>query len=91
MENHGKLAGIPYDFRRPTLSRLKERIWNPADPRISTPRVYGIGWEINLPTLREKNEAAFYLAALAYLCILLQAARSLLRGIRRVKRLLIRH
>lgn len=84
MENHGKLAGIPYDFRRPTLSRLKERVWNPGDPRVFTPRTFGIGWAINLPALRKKSEIGFYLAILFYLAVLVNMALSVLRGLRRL-------
>ena len=43
----GRLLGVPYDFRFPTLSRLKERLWNPDDPRLITPRAFGIGWSVN--------------------------------------------
>jgi len=35
---HGKVAGIfPYDFRIPTIERLKESCWNPYDSRVLTP------------------------------------------------------
>jgi hypothetical protein len=39
--------GIPYDWSRPTLKRLRERYWNPGDRRIFTPRAFGWGWAIN--------------------------------------------
>jgi hypothetical protein len=49
---HGKVAGfIPYDFRVPTLERLKEAYWNPYEKRILTPEVFGIGWAINFYSL----------------------------------------
>jgi hypothetical protein len=51
---HGKLGFIPYDFRLPTVERLKESYWNPDDSRIFTPEVLGIGWAINLYALLEK-------------------------------------
>ena len=51
---HGKIAGIiPYDFRLPTIERLKEAYWNPYERRVFTPDVFGIGWAINLYTLLE--------------------------------------
>jgi hypothetical protein len=51
---HGKVAGIvPYDFRIPTMERLKESCWNPYESRIFTPRPFGIGWAINLYALLE--------------------------------------
>lgn len=50
----GNFMGLPYDFRTPNLERAKERLWNPADSRIITPHVYGIGWSINLHSLAKK-------------------------------------
>lgn len=54
---HGRIAGVPYDFRMPTPQRFKNAYWNPDDPRIFTDRVVGIGWAINfaqlLPRLQE--------------------------------------
>ena len=71
MEKYGRILGIPYDFRKPTLARFKERMWNPDDPRVFTPRVFGEGWTINLATLKKKNRAAFYIVvawmAIAYI------------------------
>lgn len=53
-EWHGKVAGfIPYDFRMPTIERLKAAYWNAYDRRILTPRVFGVGWAINFYTLLE--------------------------------------
>ena len=49
---HGRILGVvPYDFRRPTLQRIKSRWWNPSDPRIFTPRALGVGWDVNLGRL----------------------------------------
>ena len=46
---HGEVFGVvPYDFRRPTIGRIKERLWNPDDPRLFTPHVFGVGWTLNL-------------------------------------------
>jgi hypothetical protein len=46
---HGEVAGfVPYDFRRPTMDRVRERIWAPADPHLLTPQVFGVGWTVNL-------------------------------------------
>jgi len=51
---HGKIAGfIPYDFRMPTLERLKETYWNSYEKRIFTPEVFGVGWAINFHALLE--------------------------------------
>lgn len=45
---HGDIAGIPYDFRFPTVERLRSTFWNPNDPRLFVPRAFGVGWDINL-------------------------------------------
>jgi hypothetical protein len=45
---HGSIIGVPYDFRPPTVERVKERVWNPEDKRIFTPHVFGVGWTLNL-------------------------------------------
>ena len=46
---YGRVAGfIPYDFRPPTLDRLRRAWWNPEDPRIFTERAFGVGWAVNL-------------------------------------------
>jgi hypothetical protein len=44
----GTYLGIPYDWRRPTVARLKSRWWNPAEPRLFTPKTFGWGYDINL-------------------------------------------
>lgn len=49
---HGEVAGfIPYDFRPPTLDRIKRTFWAPDDPRILTPRALGVGWGVNVARL----------------------------------------
>jgi len=54
-EWHGKVANfIPYEFRPPTVERLRERLWNPEDPRIFTEHIFGVGWAINFYTLLQK-------------------------------------
>jgi hypothetical protein len=45
----GTLGGVvPYDFRPPTAERARRRWWNPDDPRLFVPQVFGVGWTINL-------------------------------------------
>ena len=51
---HGKIGIIPYDFRMPTIERLKESYWNPDNSRIFTSEALGIGWAINFYALLEK-------------------------------------
>jgi hypothetical protein len=54
---HGRIFGVPYDFRMPTWQRIRDAYWNPGDDRLFTDRVVGLGWAINfaklLPTMRE--------------------------------------
>lgn len=58
-EWHGKVANfVPYEFRPPTLARLRERLWNPEDPRIFTEHIFGVGWAINFHTLLQKLQRA---------------------------------
>ena len=51
---HGKVGFIPYDFRLPTLARLRECYWNTEETRIFTDKAVGIGWGINIHALLEK-------------------------------------
>lgn len=51
---HGKLGFIPYDFRVPTINRVKETFWNAEDERIFTKMLWGVGWGINFYALLEK-------------------------------------
>lgn len=45
---HGRVAGVPYDFRRPTLARLRATFWNPDNPSLLAPHAFGVGWSVNL-------------------------------------------
>jgi len=51
---HGKVGFVPYDFRLPTMERLRAAYWNPEGSRIFTPEVFGVGWAINFFALLEK-------------------------------------
>jgi hypothetical protein len=79
MRNHGTILGIPYDFRIPTLSKVRGRVWNPDDPRVLTPHVFGVGWTINLPSLRKRSEPAYYAAVAFYVLIVLSMIRSIFK------------
>ena len=46
--SHGTYYMVPFDFRFPTVGRIKERLWNPSDPRIFTPNIFGVGWSVNI-------------------------------------------
>ena len=46
---NGKVIGfVPYDLRMPTIARVKERMWNPESTHLINPRVFGVGWTLNL-------------------------------------------
>ena len=47
----GTILGVPYDWRRPTVARVRSRMWNPAEPRLFTPKSFGIGWDVNFARL----------------------------------------
>lgn len=51
---HGRIIGVPYDFRPPSISRVRQRLWNPDDERILVPHVWGAGWTVNLYQLRRR-------------------------------------
>ena len=53
----GRVVGVPYDFRAPTVARLRERCWAPEDPHVVTPRVFGVGWTLNLGRLLRGDAA----------------------------------
>ena len=51
-KSHGKFLGVPFEFRVPTVNRVRKRWWNPEDPRIFTPHVFGVGWSLNVYQVR---------------------------------------
>src|ERR1700694_3574864 len=56
----GKVGGVvPYDFRPRTWDLLMEAYWTPADPRLFTDRVFGVGWAINLFRAKEYMRATY--------------------------------
>jgi hypothetical protein len=51
---NGALGGfVPYDFRKPTLEKVKSTFWNP-DGSIIANRVFGVGWTINFGAIVAK-------------------------------------
>jgi hypothetical protein len=49
---YGRVARfIPYDFRAPTLERVRNAYWNPYDHRLFTHPLFGIGWAVNFYAL----------------------------------------
>ena len=51
---HGSVLGVPYDFRLPSVERIRAAYWNPEDERLFTPLAFGVGWGINIPRLLQK-------------------------------------
>ena len=48
---HGKVADIvPYDFRMPTVGRVRSTYWNPEGSMVSG-KVLGVGWAPNFGAL----------------------------------------
>ena len=43
----GKVFGLPYDFRFPTVERLQAAFWNKDTAQVLVPQPFGIGWTIN--------------------------------------------
>ena len=56
---HGRIAGVPYDFRFPTVKRFRDAYWNPNDERIFTDKVVGIGWAVNFSQLVARFREAY--------------------------------
>ncbi|MDA1348259.1 MAG: DUF5808 domain-containing protein [Chloroflexi bacterium] len=57
-KSHGRFLGVPFEFRFPTLKRVRKRWWNREDPRMFTPHVFGVGWSLNLYQVRERLSPA---------------------------------
>jgi len=48
---HGKVADVvPYDFRLPTVERVRSTYWNPEGPVVSA-KAFGVGWAPNFGVL----------------------------------------
>jgi hypothetical protein len=57
---HGRVIGlVPYDFRPPTLERIRDAYWNPASDRLFSDRVFGVGWAVNLHRAKALLAAGF--------------------------------
>ena len=53
---YGKIAGIPYDFRLPTVERIRAAFWNKDTSQIFLSQAFGIGWSINMyPIIHPKE------------------------------------
>ncbi len=50
----GRLLGVPYDFRPITAERTASRWWNPMNPHVFVPRLFGVGWTVNFAAIAVK-------------------------------------
>lgn len=49
----GKVAGfVPYDFRKPTVDRVRDTYWNPDGPIVSG-KAWGVGWAPNFGAVKK--------------------------------------
>ena len=44
----GRVLGMPYELRLPTTARVRSRWWDTSSSKILVPKVFGVGWTINL-------------------------------------------
>ena len=49
-----RFAGVPIDLSPPTAERVAHTWWNPRDERIFVPRVFGLGWALNMGAVAVK-------------------------------------
>jgi hypothetical protein len=49
---------VPYDFRFPTVDRVRRSFWDPDDERVLLPRAFGIGWSVNAAAVLKRLSAA---------------------------------
>ena len=56
---HGEVpVEVPYDLRLPTPARLRRRLWDPSEPRLFVPTVFGLGWTVNVARLLRRHGTA---------------------------------
>lgn len=56
---HGTVFGIiPYDLRLPNLLRARSTFWDPHNPNVLVPTLFGVGWSVNLAALVDAIRAA---------------------------------
>jgi hypothetical protein len=49
-----RFGGVPIDLSPPTAERVAHTWWNPRDERIFVPRVFGLGWALNVGAVAVK-------------------------------------
>jgi hypothetical protein len=48
---HGRIYGVPYDFRVPTIERMRNTFWNEDSSELLVPQAFGVGWTLNFHAL----------------------------------------
>jgi hypothetical protein len=43
----GRFMGLPYDWRPPTMDRVRKEWWDPSNRKVFVPKAYGWGYGIN--------------------------------------------
>jgi hypothetical protein len=43
-----RVFGVPIETRGPVSAEVRSRVWDPANPRLFVPRLFGVGWSLNL-------------------------------------------
>lgn len=51
----GRVARVPYDFRAPSLTRLRSGIWQPDQSAVVVPKSFGLGWTLNLGSVAART------------------------------------
>ncbi len=58
-EWQGSLLGfIPYDFRIPSMEKLRDAYWAPERDGLFSDAVFGVGWSVNIPVAARRIAAA---------------------------------
>ncbi len=50
-EPHLRVLGLPLETRGLVSAKVRSRTWNPESPRLVVPRLFGVGWTLNLGAL----------------------------------------
>lgn len=43
-----RVLGVPVETRGPVSAEVRSRVWDPTSPRLFVPRLFGLGWSVNL-------------------------------------------
>jgi hypothetical protein len=51
----GRIARVPYDFRAPSLRRLRAGVWQPGQSAVVVPKSFGLGWTVNFGSIAARK------------------------------------